>query len=277
MGVVPPNRRASPLRLQSGTVGEEESFSLETGYTSEKTQRQKINISKSRRCNSGCMYRERFNRPIQGVIMQTEEASAQAAAVPTLAVNPAEAQLVNDIGELWQIHSQAQGTLRKTRDELKLMRTTLAERLFELKSILSCPGRAGQWSSFLGSKGIPRTSADRLVSAHEKSLGQDRNGSSGATKKLSDDGIAQVAKTTWARLGKQLGTHEAIYQFFSKLIIESGIPFDTFDDGILILLPVAAPELTAATAPVEDVVKTTTHTESSPTPADGALLSGVTQ
>lgn len=209
--------------------------------------------------------------------MQTEVASAQAAAVPTLTVNPAEAQLADDIRELWQVHTLAQTSLHKTREEFRLIRSNLAERLYEIKAVLSCPGRAGQWSSFLTSKGIPRTTGDRLVASHEKSISQNGNGTSGATKKLSDDGIAQVAKTTWARLGKKLGTHEAIYQFLSKLIIESGIPFETFDDGILILLPVTAQEPTAATAPVEDVVPTTTHTESTPTPADGALLSEVTQ
>lgn len=210
--------------------------------------------------------------------MQTEIAP-HGAAIPAPTINPAEAQLADDIGELWQVHSQAQGTLRKTRDELKIVRANLAERLHELKCVLSRPGRSGQWSGFLASKKIPRTTADRLVLLHEKSINVDGNRTDGATKKLSDDGIAQVAKATWARLQSKLGTHEAIYQFFSKLIIESGIPFDTFDDGILILLPVTALEPTVpAIAPVADVTPTTTQTESSlSSEAAGALQSGVAQ
>lgn len=208
--------------------------------------------------------------------MQTELALPHAAEVTV--PDPAEAQLVKDIGELWQVHAQSQLLLGKTRDEMKVVRATLAERLHELKGALSCPGRAGQWSGFLASEKIPRTTADRLVSLHEKSINVDGNRTDGATKKLSDDGIAQVAKATWARLQSKLGTHDAMYQFFSKLIIESGIPFDTFDDGILILLPVIAQEPTVpAIAPVEDVAPTTTQTESSLSPDAGAPQSGVAQ
>jgi len=69
-----------------------------------------------------------------------------------------------------------------------------------------------------------------------------------------------------------------MYQFFSKLIIESAIPFDTFDDGILILLPLTALEPTVpAIAPVEDVAPTTTQTVSSLSPDAGALQSEVAQ
>lgn len=196
--------------------------------------------------------------------MQTEIAPTQATAVVIIpaVIDPAEEHLATEVGELWKVHTLAQTSLHKTREELKLTRSNLAARLHELKSALSRPGRGGEWSGFLASNKIPRSTADRLCAGHEKSINPDGNGTSGATKNLSDDGIAQVAKTTWARLGKKLGTHEAMYQFFSKLIIESGIPYETFDDGVLIILPVTAQELAAA---------------STPTPADGALLSGVTQ
>lgn len=168
--------------------------------------------------------------------METE--IAPSAAIPTPAViDPTEEHLEKEITALWQSHSQAQGAVRKTREELKLIRASLGARLHELKSVLSCPGRAGQWSGFLASEKIPRSTADRLASAHAKTIGQDENSTSGASKPLSDDGIAQVAKTTWARLQGKLGTNKEIYLFFSRLISESGIPFETFDDGILILLP----------------------------------------
>src|SRR4051812_25000223 len=104
------------------------------------------------------------------VIMQIEtEPTAPAADVQTI-VNSAETQLANEIGELWQIHAQAQTSLHKTRDELKLIRTNLSRRLHELKAVLSRPGRGGAWSSFLESQRIPRSTADRLVRGHEKTL-----------------------------------------------------------------------------------------------------------
>jgi len=126
--------------------------------------------------------------------MQSEIAPSHDAEVT--AADAAEAQLAKDIGDLWAVHAQSQSLLGKTRDELKIVRANLAERLYELKSVLSCPGRSGQWSGFLASEKIPRTTADRLVSLHEKSINVDGNRTDGATKKLSDDGIAQVAKAT---------------------------------------------------------------------------------
>jgi hypothetical protein len=172
-------------------------------------------------------------------------------AISTDTDSDTEKTLTDAITELWSVHVQAQSIVRKTKGELKAVRHNLAEHLFTMKLLLARPGRGGQWSSFLSQHNIPRTSADRLVSAHERFLSVDGNRTAGATKELSDEEIAQVAKTTWARLRNKLGTHQALYQFFSRLIVESGIPYDTFDDGILILLdPVQAPEApAAATAP----------------------------
>src|SRR5260370_3764818 len=93
--------------------------------------------------------------------------TAPAAAVPTI-VDAAETQLAHEIGELWQVHTQAQTSLHKTRDELKFIRTNHAQRLHELKAVLSRPGRGGAWSSFLETQRIPRSTADRLVRGYEK-------------------------------------------------------------------------------------------------------------
>src|ERR1700751_2334021 len=115
---------------------------------------------------------------------QTETASiAPTLEVPTT-INPAEAHLVNEIGELWQIHTPAQTSLHKTRDELKLIRANLSRRLHDLKSVLSRPGRGGAWSSFLESQRIPRSTADRLARAHEKTLSADTQNC--ATEQISE-------------------------------------------------------------------------------------------
>ena len=170
--------------------------------------------------------------------MQTEIATTQAtAAAPTpIVIDSAEAHLATEISALWESHSQARGELRKSRSELKQIRTNLSQRLHELKSVLSCRGRASQWSGFLVSNKIPRSTADRLCAGYEKSINPDGNSTSGAIQNLSDDGIAQVAKSTWARLQGKLGSHQAKYLFFAKLLIASGAPYETFDDGLLILL-----------------------------------------
>jgi hypothetical protein len=191
--------------------------------------------------------------------METDTAVLTSTEVIPTAISPeasseAEQALTTAISELWSVHVQAQSIVRKTKEELKIVRDNLASRLYEMKLLLARPGRAGQWTSFLSERGIPRTSADRLVIAHEKSIGQDGNGTDGAIKELTNEEIDQAAKSVWARVGKKLGTHQAKYRFFSKLIIESGAPFEEFDDGVLLLLPVLVQEATAAaTAPAGDV------------------------
>jgi hypothetical protein len=101
--------------------------------------------------------------------------------------------------------------------------------------------------------GIPRTTADRLVARHEKLIGQNGNGTDGAIKALTNEEIDQAAKATWSKLQGKLGTHQAKYRFFSRLIVESGTPFEQFDDGVLILIPPPAQEAAAAQAPQERV------------------------
>jgi hypothetical protein len=49
------------------------------------------------------------------------------------AVDTAEVHLTNEIGMLWETHSQAQTSLNKTRDELKAIRTQLSKKLHELR------------------------------------------------------------------------------------------------------------------------------------------------
>jgi hypothetical protein len=145
-----------------------------------------------------------------------------------------EQELTNAITELWSIHVQAQTIVRKKKDELKLVRTNLAERLYTMKALLAKPGRGGQWSSFLIQHGISRTSADRLVTFHEKSINPDGNSTSGA---ITDEEIAKLAESVWAKLEKRLKGHSEKYLFFSRLIMESSTKSEEYEDGILLINP----------------------------------------
>ena len=168
------------------------------------------------------------------------------AVIPTLAPtdvdSATEQELAHAITELWSVHVQAQQIVKKTKADLKAIRTNLAEHLYSMKLLLARPGRGGQWSGFLSQHGISRTSADRLVSSHEKSLNPDGISTNGA---ITDEEIKKIAQSVWSRLQKQLVCHREIYQFFSKLIVESHVPYETFDDGVLILLPLSAQEAPA--------------------------------
>src|ERR1700728_2115071 len=73
----------------------------------------------------------------------------------------------NELGEsitsLWVEHANAKIAARATNEELRALRTKLGAQLSEMKKLLACPGRDGQWSGFLREHNIPRATADRLV------------------------------------------------------------------------------------------------------------------
>jgi hypothetical protein len=150
-----------------------------------------------------------------------------------------EQQLADAITELWSVHVQAQSIVKKTKADLKAVRTNLAAHLHTMKLLLAKPGRAGGWSSFLSQHNISRTSADRLCAFHEKSLNPAGNGASGA---IPDEEIKKMAQSVWARLEKKLKGQREKHLFFASMITESGIPTEEYDDGVLILIPEPAPE-----------------------------------
>ena len=104
------------------------------------------------------------------------------------------------------------------RDELKHIRTNLSHRLHELKVVLSRPGRAGAWSSFLASQKIPRSTADRLVRTHEKTLNPD--GENCATEQISEPPEVTVRRcfhALWPKLSRVLTTRESVELFITEL------------------------------------------------------------
>lgn len=129
----------------------------------------------------------------------------------------AEAQLANKVGELWKVHVQASSALGKTREGLKRIRIHLARRLYDLKGVLSRPGRDGQWSSFLSVQGIPRSTADRLVRSHEQTLAPTgTNCPTGAIETIEVTILRQV-RALWPRLSRMLTTPETVELFVSQL------------------------------------------------------------
>ena len=81
-----------------------------------------------------------------------------------------EQKLAEEIARLWEVHVQAKGVVKKTRDELKAIWERLSERLYEMKQLLARPGRNGQWSAWLKERHISRATADRLVQRFSATL-----------------------------------------------------------------------------------------------------------
>jgi pyruvate/2-oxoglutarate dehydrogenase complex dihydrolipoamide acyltransferase (E2) component len=139
---------------------------------------------------------------------------------PSDALTPDEARLTNEIDQLWYAHCKAQGTLHKSREGAAQMRAELSKRLHELKSVLSRPGRGGAWFSFLKVHAIPRSTADRLVNAHEKTIsGAAENCPIGASKEHepTDIVVRRCLNGLWPKLSRVLTTAEHLEMFVAEL------------------------------------------------------------
>ena len=146
------------------------------------------------------------------------------ASVPApVAINPAdpsprEAMLEKEVENLWRDHKQAKSFSRKTSEELKLIRADLARALHSVKNVLARPGCKGEWSSFLDSHSIARTTANRLVGAHEKSIGQpDSNCPDGAIPESTEDVVRRCLDRSWKKLSPVLSTPEVVEMFIGEL------------------------------------------------------------
>ena len=163
------------------------------------------------------------------------------AAVPSEQLDTeAERKLTTDINDLWSVHVQAQNTVATTKDELKVIRQRLGERLHEMKKLLARPGRNGQWSSFLQQHGIPRSTADRLVAGRERSLAPETNRFSDAIPKPTKQDIQRLLTSVWPRLAKTLTTPDSIFTFLHFVILRADIPHEYSDEGIMMYRPIVA-------------------------------------
>lgn len=152
----------------------------------------------------------------------------------------AERKLATDINDLWSFHVHAQNAVATTRDELKAIRQRLGERLHEMKLLLARPGRNGQWPSFLQQHGIPRTTADRLVAGHKRSLAPEANCASGTFPTPTKQDIQRLLTSVWPRLAKTLTTPDSIFTFLHFVILRADIQHEYSDEGILMYCPIVA-------------------------------------
>jgi hypothetical protein len=129
-----------------------------------------------------------------------------------------EPQLIGEISDLWQIHAQTKGALRKSREDIKQIRADLAKRLYELKAVLSRPGRGGAWSSFLGTQKIPRSTADRLVRGHEKTItAQEGNCPTEQIPEPDELVVRRYCRGLWPRLSRVLTNADLVELFVTEL------------------------------------------------------------
>jgi hypothetical protein len=111
-----------------------------------------------------------------------------------------------------------------------------------MKSLLSRPGRVGQWRGWLKQRGIPRSTADRLVSRHAETLvGDNGNVPTGAISEPGEANAEKLAKNVWLRFGKLLTTHESILRFIGCIVTASGVAHEQREEGLVIFNLVGKP------------------------------------
>jgi hypothetical protein len=160
-----------------------------------------------------------------------------------------ETQLTQEISTLWSDHVRLSADRKATAKELRQIRASLAERLVAMKSLLSRPGRGGQWRSWLRERGIPRSTADRLVARHAETLcSHDENVPTGAISEPAKPAAEKLATTVWPSLRKVLTTGESVVEFIGCIAKVSGVAHEWRQEGLMIFNPVprAADELSGS-------------------------------
>jgi hypothetical protein len=134
--------------------------------------------------------------------------------------NPHEEELLaGKILELWSNQSKKAASVKRTRAELAKLQAELAENLYHLKKRYCRAGRDGEWSSFLKGNGIPRTSADRYVSRHEKSItSHSASCPSGASGEPTADDVSKLVQKLMPKLTTLLVTPALAEHFVGEII-----------------------------------------------------------
>ncbi len=201
---------------------------------------------------------------IQNVVADEPETETQADSAQPGDVT-IETQLSQEISTLWSDHVRLSTDRKVTAKELRQLRARLAERLHEMKSLLSRPGRGGQWRSWLRERSINRSTADRLVARHAETLcNHEEDAPSGAISSSPEDSAEKVAKGVWQRFRKVLDTQETVLQFIGCIAAASGVRHEWREEGLMIFH--------AASKPANGVTSTGVSAEAAcpaPLPAEG--------
>lgn len=129
--------------------------------------------------------------------------------------------LTQEITTLWSNHVRLSADRKLISKELRQIKAKLAERLFEMKALLSRPGRGGQWSGWLKGQKVPRSTAERLVARYAESLSvEDKNVPTEAPDP------EKLARDLWRPFGKALATEEAVIRFIACIAEISGVPYE---------------------------------------------------
>jgi hypothetical protein len=146
-------------------------------------------------------------------------------------------RLTEEIIGLWSQHLELSGTRKATARELRLIRNRLAERLYQVKTLLARPGRGGEWRGWLRERAIPRSTADRLVSRHAETLGNENgNVLSGAINE-NENAVEPLVQSLLPRLKRTLPDIPSVFKFIAAVGGAFGLSAETTEDCLLLSQP----------------------------------------
>jgi hypothetical protein len=149
-----------------------------------------------------------------------------------------EIALTDKIVQLWQEHNDYKTSIKHQTQDLRMLRTELGKYLAEMKEMLAKPGRAGQWSSWLKERKIPRATADRLVTNYERSLNPNGNRLSESISEPTEDEIQKLFAKIFPKLRRVLRTPGSVYRFINLLTLScDGTERRVTEEGILVMKP----------------------------------------
>jgi hypothetical protein len=151
----------------------------------------------------------------------------------------AEQKLADEIKQLWADHTEAQATVRQSREEIRLVRQRLSESLSLMKERLVEPGctggRNGRWASFLRSQKIATATADRLVRAYRSSMDLQPNLVTDHVSEPDEGGVERLFTLLLPKLRMILTTRQAAHEFVLLIVKTFEVPCETQDNGTLVL------------------------------------------
>jgi hypothetical protein len=149
-----------------------------------------------------------------------------------------EVNLGNEIVELCEAHKRKRLAAGRTRGEMLATRDELGKKLHALKLFLARRGRGGQWTHYLNSAGLPKTTADRYVAKYEASLETAApNLPNGEIKQPAEDATAQFIKQIMPKIRKALTTRDAVWDLVSELVELPITDAEWTDSGVLFHRP----------------------------------------
>jgi len=147
-----------------------------------------------------------------------------------------EVALTAEIAQLWQIHTDYKTSLRQQSQNLHSVRAELGKKLAAMKALLATPGRAGKWSAWLKEHKIARSTADRLVAKHERSVHPDENRLIEAISEPTEQEIKSLFDKIAPKLRRVLRTPPSVYRFAELLACSFMLECWATEEGLFELL-----------------------------------------